>query len=199
MQPRGRKSERGNSVLEFALVAMPLVTMLLGVVVVGLNLGRSVQCSQVCRDTGSMYVRGVDFSRDGNKDILVRMAQGLGITRTGGTGVIILSKVTWVPASQCTALSLSPCNSNRHVVTQRIVIGNQALRASALGTPNSGLIDSSGIVSNYMQEGSAVANLVGLQLSQNEFAYVAESYFSSPDYDLPGFQSGSGVYSRSIF
>ena len=59
---RKNRKESGNVVLEFALVAMPTVFLLMGVVVVGLNLGRAVEVGQICRDADSMYVRGVDFS-----------------------------------------------------------------------------------------------------------------------------------------
>lgn len=197
---RSRKSRnRGNAVIEFALVITPLVLMLMGTVVVGLNLGRTVSVSQIARDAGSMYVRGVDFSKDGNKDIIVRLAQGLGMTRTGGQGVVILSKVTWVSEEQCMELNLNPCNANQHVITQRIIIGNASLRASSLGTPSAALLDSLGQVNNYMAERSAVANFPFVQLSRGEFAYVAEAYFRSPDLSLPGFHSGDGVYARAIF
>src|SRR5687768_18278725 len=96
-----KKSQGGNNVIEFALVGMPLVLLLLGVTSTGLALGRSVQVAQVCRDAASMYVRGVDFSKAGNQDVLVRLTHGLQMTRTGGEGVVILSKVTWIPESKC--------------------------------------------------------------------------------------------------
>lgn len=187
-----RKNQRGNNILEFALVALPLVMLLLGVTTTGLGLGRSVQVAQVCRDAASMYVRGVDFSRDGNKDVLVRLSQGLNLTRNGGDGVIMLSKVTWVPQQTCTDLSLFPCNGDRHVVTQRIVIGNQSLRTSALGTPNSGLLDSKGLVTDYLTEASAVATFPMMTLQDGQYAYVAEVHFI-------GFMGGAPIYSRAIF
>lgn len=194
-----RKAERGNAILEFGFVVTPLVLLLMGVVVVGLNLGRMVSVSQVARDTASMYVRGVDFSKAGNQDIIVRLAQGLGLTRTGGPGVVMLSKVTWISQEQCEELDTGPCNGDRHVITQRIVIGNASLRTSSLGTPNPGLLDSLGQVRDYIQEPSAVANFPFAQLSRGEFAFVAEAYFSSPNLSLPGFQGGDGVYARAIF
>lgn len=194
-----RKTKRGNAILEFGFVITPLVLMLMGVVVVGLNLGRMVSVSQVARDAASMYVRGVDFSKAGNKDIIVRLAHGLGLTRDGGQGVVILSKVTWISEQQCEELEDGACNADRHVITQRILIGNASLRTSALGTPNPGLLDSLGQVRDYIKEPSAVANFPFAQLSRGEFAFVAEAYFVSPNLGLPGFQSGDGVYARAIF
>jgi hypothetical protein len=187
-----RKNQRGNNILEFALVAMPLVLLLLGVTTTGLGLGRSVQVAQICRDAASMYVRGVDFSRDGNKDVLVRLSQGLGMTRNGGDGLIILSKVTFIPQQTCTDLSLFPCNGDRHVITQRIVVGDPSLRASAVGTPNAGLLDSKGLVRDYIKEVSAVATFPMMTLQNGQYAYVAEVHFV-------GFMGGAPIYSRAIF
>lgn len=200
-QPPGASPSRraGNAILEFGLVLTPLVTLLMGVTVVGLALSRSIHVSRVVRDAGSMYVRGVDFSKDGNKNVLVRLAAPLGLARTGGTGVVILSKVTWIPQTTCIALSLSPCNGDQHVITQRITVGDPTLRASALGTPSPASLDSSGLVINYMQEPTAVATFPFLQLREGEYAYVSEAYFPAPDLDFPGFQTGVGNYSRAIF
>lgn len=189
----------GNAMLEFGLVLTPLVLTLMGITVVGLTLARSIHVARVARDAGSMYVRGVDFSKDGNKNILVRLSVPLGLARTGGAGVVILSKVTWIPQSKCLALALSPCNGDQHVITQRITIGNPALRSSNLGTPSPACLDSEGLVINYLQEPSAVATFPFLQLREGEYAYVSEAYFPAPDLDFPGFQTGVGNYTRAIF
>jgi len=197
--PKTKHSEKGSQVLEFALVTLVIVPFLLGVVVIGLNLGRSVQVAQIGRDAGSMYVRGVDFSQTANQDILVRLSQGLGMTRTAGTGVVILSKITFISAAACSGIS--PCNSNQYVVVERMVIGNSALRTSDFGPAGTVTIDAYGNVANYMTDANAVATGFSsvLTLSSNEFAYVSETYFPSPSFDMPGFQSGTGVYARSIF
>lgn len=185
--------------MEFALVAMPLILFLLGVTSVGFNLGRAVQVTQVGRDASSMFVRGVDFSEPGNQAILIRLGQKLGMANGTGRGVVILSKVTFIPQSKCDALSLVNCNGDQHVITQRIVVGNPGVRQSLIGTPDSDLLDSKGLVSDYMTEPSARSTFSDVQLFENEFAYVAETFFTSPDLDFPGFTSGSGNYVRSIF
>lgn len=185
--------------LEFALVITMLVPMLLGVVVIGLNLTRSVKVTQFCRDSGAMFVRGVDFSLGANQDLLIQLAQGMGMTRAGGTGVVILSKITFIPASAC--VGVSPCNSNQNVVTQRLVVGNASLLTSNFGPVGRVTTDAQGNVSNYMTDPNAVTTSFGsvIVLNGNEFAYVSEVYFPSPELDMPGFQTGTGVYSRSIF
>lgn len=192
MTNRRKQSQRGTNLIEFALVITPLTLLLLGVVTVGLSLGMSVRVAQICRDAASMYVRGVDFSRSGNKDVLVRLSQGYGMTQSGGDGVVILSRITWIPQARCTALNLNPCNGNRHVVTQRIVVGNASLRVSSLGSPNSSLLDDRGLVRNYMTEASAVAQFDMMTLDDGQYAYVAETFFKTP-------MTTTGVYSRAIF
>ena len=197
--PKTKHGEKGSQVLEFALVTLVIIPFLLGVVVIGLNLGRSVQVAQIGRDAGSMYVRGVDFAQASNQDILVRLSQGLGMTRTAGTGVVILSKVSYIPAAACAGIS--PCNSNQYVVVERMVIGNSSLRTSNFGPAGTVTIDTYGNVANYMTDANAVATGFSpvLTLGANEFAYVSEAYFPSPSFDMPGFQTGTGVYARSIF
>jgi Flp pilus assembly protein TadG len=200
---RSRGGRSGNELVEFALVATVLLPLLFGTFVVGMNLGRSVQVSQVSRDAGHLYARAVDFSDAANQQLLVRLAQGLPITTTGGQGVIILSTVMHIGDAQCDGAGLSggACtNRNQDVFTHRIVIGNSAARSSAFGTPTPALIDSHGTVSNYLTDAGACAS--GFQpvlpLQAGEVASVAEVYFPSPDWTMPGYQS-TGVYARTIF
>jgi hypothetical protein len=200
---RDKKREKGNTIMEFAICTLFVIPVLLGTFTLGMNLIRAVQVTQVCRDAGHMYVRQVDFSLDANKDIVVRLASGLGLQRTGGTGVVILSKITYIGDAQCTAAGLSGAacvNRYQNVITQRLLIGNSSARASSFGTPNSNLIGSNGDVANYLTQTSARATGFGsvLTLNAGELAFVSESYFPSPDYDMPGF-SPSGVYARAIY
>ncbi len=202
MSPR-RGTQRGTEVIEFALVASFLLPFLFGTIVVGLNLGRSVQVTQVSRDAGHMYSRSVDFSAPANKNLIERLAQGLNIRVTGGTGVVILSTIMFAGQAQCTAAGLSggDCtNLNQPVFTHRIVIGSAAARSSAFGTPSSAIVDSTGQVSDYLTEISARASgfAAVLPLQAGEFAYVSEVYVPSSDYGLPGYMA-TGVYSRTVF
>ncbi len=198
-----RKRRRGGELIEFALVSTILLPLLCGTVVVGMNLNRSIQVAQVSRDAGHMYSRNVDFSDPANKRIIERLAEGLGITVSGGQGVVILSTVMFVGEAQCAAagLAASACtNLNQPVITNRIVIGNASLRASAFGTPSPDLISSTGNVSNYLTNTTARAS--GFQsvlpMQAGDVAYVSEVYVSSSDYGLPGYES-TGVYCRTIF
>lgn len=192
VEKRRTSRERGTAVMEFALVAPALIVIMMGVVTIGMNLSRLIRVNQVARDAGSMYVRSVDFSKPGNQDLLVRLSETLGITRTGGNGVIILSKITFMPQSKCSDLKLSPCNSNKHVITQRLTIGNASLFQSSIANPSSTLIGAQGLVDKYMQHNSAVAILPNLTLVDGQYAYIAEVY-------VRGVGTDRTVYSRALF
>jgi hypothetical protein len=178
-----RDRRTGTVLIEFALSSLLIFPLMVGVVILGLNLGRSVHVMQVCRDVGSMFVRGVDFSATANQDVIVRLAQGMGMTRTGGNGVIFLSKVQYIPT---TGACNSPCNSGKYVVVQRLTIGNTAMNP----------------VQNTMTDANTVVtpNFTGIMtLANNEFAYVAEAYFLSLDLTTIGAGAGNGVYARAVF
>ena len=68
-----RNREAGNAIVEFALVAIFLVSMLMGTFSIGMTLTRSVQAGVVSRDAGAMFMRYVDFTITANKNILVRL------------------------------------------------------------------------------------------------------------------------------
>lgn len=202
-QTGGRDPRRGTELVEFALVLALLAPLLVGAMGAGLNLIRSIQVVQVCRDAGHMFSRGVDFADPANRLLIERLAQGLDIRAQGGTGVVILSTVMFIGQSQCAAggLSSSACtNLNYPVFVKRVVIGNAAARASAFGTPPPTLLDASGNVANYLTNTGARA--VGFQpvlpLQPGDTAYVAEVYVPSADYSFLG-SANTGVYARTFF
>lgn len=194
--------EKGNNILEFALVAMPTVIMLFGVVVIGLDLGRSVQVTQICRDAGAMYVRGLDFSQAGNQQVIVRLGQSMNLQSSGGDGLVILSKVTFLPDSSCGSPPSSTCTSGKSVLMQRIIFGNNTLSGTHYTTAGTITQDAEGNVINYITDANAViANFAtnAFQMRPNEISYLAETYFRTPDVSMPGFQSNPGIYSQAFF
>ena len=107
-----RTNRRGSTILEFAIVAPFLIVALLGVAGFGISLGRYIQALQVCRDVAHMFVDGVDFTQAGNQALIVLMAQGSGMTATGGNGVVIMSRISTVYQADCDAASYSgSCNN----------------------------------------------------------------------------------------
>ena len=196
---RRRKQQSGAEFIEFALGSLLVFPMMMGVVIVGLNLSRSIQVAQVCRDAGSMYVRGIDFSQSANQNELVRLANGMGMTANGGSGVVIFSKVQYIPASACTGIP--NCNSDKYVVIQRLTVGNSSVTTSRIGPTGSVTTDSSGNVTNYMTDPNAVStNFTNIMtLAANEYAFIAEASFLSPDLTSVGGSSSTGVYARSVY
>ncbi|MBM3727257.1 MAG: hypothetical protein FJW40_17765 [Acidobacteria bacterium] len=203
---RRRKRQGGDAIIELALVSTFLIPLMSGTYSVGLSLGRNIQVAQVARDAGHMYVRWVDFSLPANQDIIVRLASGLEMTRTGGNGEVVLSKVAYVTTADCTAANISSAactNANQPVFVQRIAFGNTSLRPSAFGTPPASLIQTNGDIlpSNYLTNTAFRANGFGsvLPLATGEVAFVAETYFITPEFNLPGQFTTGGIYARSIY
>ena len=207
---RRRQNQRGSSLLEFLLVTLFLIfPLLFGTFIFGMRLVRANQVAEVCRDAGHMYAFGVNFSQSSGQNELVKLAQGLNLTPTGGNGVIILSTITFVGPNDCIAggyLTGTCPNLNNTVFAGRLVIGNsglkinQQLQVSIFGTPPASIVDSNGNIkpSNYIQDFGAVANnfYSVIPISSGQLAYVAEAFFVAPDFSLlnPG-----GISARSIF
>lgn len=168
------KRERGNSMLEFAMVAAFLVPLFAGTVDLGLLLSKSMQVSNVTRDASVLLIRtvtdpaaGLDLSQSQNQALLLRAANGLGINQTGtytanpnGAGVIILSKVIHVGGQECSKgivpappgappWNAGNCpNYDDYVFAYRIVIGNGTRFSSRFGTPPAPIINSDGTISD---------------------------------------------------
>jgi hypothetical protein len=198
--------QRGNTMLEFALVVSFAMPLLLYTFELGMTLSRSIQVRTVNRDAGSMFVRNIDFSLPVNQQILIRIAQGLGITLNAGSGVVILSKVMYIGDLECgagglAANSTSCPNHNQYVFLKRNVIGNAGMRASSFGTPAPGLLASDGSISmhSYLTEPTCAATGFGaiLTLSGGEMSFLAETFYLSSGLTLPGISSGT--YARNFF
>src|SRR5271157_576493 len=105
---QARKGQKGSMIVEFVLVmALIMVPLLLGLMVVGFNLIRSIQVNQVNRDAGHMFARGVDFSSDPNglidRAILFQMAPQLQITTSSGLENMILSAIEYIGPNTCSS------------------------------------------------------------------------------------------------
>lgn len=206
MRRTNYRRRRGNALIEFALCAIFLVPLYLWMIMLGIDLRRLMQTNQVCRDAGHMFARWVDFSQTGNQDLVVRLAYGMGITRTGGKGVVILTKMMKVGTTECTqgGYTASTCtNLNKVVAVKRITIGNASYKPSKYVTPASTIITSDGTITpvNYLKNSSCVSsNLPSvLALTDGEYAYLAEAWFASPVEDFPTLGNRGPVYARSIF
>lgn len=219
---RHRKRERGNELIEFALVVAFLVPLFLWMFIAGMNLIRMIQITQICRDLGSLYIHGIDFSTYAAQQVALRLSQGYGLqigssfvgnsaTNDGnaGNGFIVLSQVMFVGSGACASLPLgTTCtNQNKYVFIERIDFGNKALQfsgttvRSSLGTPTA-TISPTGSVQNYLTDSGAVAanfaSLLQTQLADQQVIYVSETFFASSDLGISAYPGG-GLYSRTFF
>jgi hypothetical protein len=215
------RRQRGFEILEFALMAALLVPMLLWVFVNGINLIRFIQCTQICRDIGNLYMQGVDFSTYAAQSVAARLSQGYGLTigssfsgnnatndSNSGNGWIILSEVMYAGTSACSVLpSGTACNnSGKYVYLMHLDFGNKTLTIngssvqSAIGNPSAATVNSLGYVQNYLTDPNAVATNAGtyITLGDTQVAYVSETFFASPTLSFSGF-SGGGITSRTFF
>src|SRR5436305_9184465 len=100
MQQRQRINQRGNALVEFALVSLVIVPVMLGTLFLGMAMGNNIQAVQISRDLAHMYANGVDFSAVGNSRIAEKLASGYNISNDGNS-VIILTQIIRVYQSDC--------------------------------------------------------------------------------------------------
>lgn len=222
MRNRRRKAQQcGSTLLEFAVVVPCLTTLFFGTVALGIMMGRYIQVEQMARDIAHMYSDGVDFTQTTPQNIIVQqLGAGTGMTTNGGDGVVILSQVQTVYASDCTAAGVSPCtNQGLPVFTQRIVVGNSALKASVFGTPSAAILDANGNIapSVYLSNSNSSVRTSGFEAALDaasisaggtgtapaqpagNTAYTVEVFIQYPDIAFLGWSTAGGAYTRFIF
>jgi len=136
---------KGVAIVEFCFVMLVLTPLMLGTIGFGLRLLQQMETIQLSRDAGRMYARNLDFSLPGNQDTLLTMGRDLNLTKnSSGDAVVILSKIVYVDAGYCQTggsgvdASGNPTNCpnwKQWVFAQRIVVGNESLRTSNVGSP----------------------------------------------------------------
>jgi hypothetical protein len=172
---RRKKTQKGQEIIEFALMAFIFVPLFLGSFVVGMNLIRSIQCNQVTRDLVDMYIHGADFSTSAMQQEAQRLAQGLNLqvgssftgnqqanTANSGNGLVTVTQIMWVgstTSASCVAVGAANCtNHDSFVYTQQIQFGNGTLSNAntvTASTPSGATINSAGIVQNYITDSHA--------------------------------------------
>jgi hypothetical protein len=218
---RRQHGQRGNVMMEFALIAPFLMIMLAGAFTLGMSLNRSIQASNVVRNANVLLARRVDLSRSENQQMLIRSASGLNFNVPGthlpnpnGQGVIILTKVIKVGPAQC-AMGISGWNGNpatcpnygQYVIAQRIGIGNTSRWSSALGNPSSAVLsdgslsdaDIATVTTNRatgFKETASGAGLIFLDLDMH--AYVGELFADVSDLNMLPWLSAPNISIRNV-
>jgi hypothetical protein len=200
-----KRGERGNAMVEFALVMAFLIPMFAGLVTLSMALAKGIQVSNVAWDAVVLMVSsntnpnsGLDLSQTQNQRIIVRAANGLGMNSDAqydpsstGSAVVILSKIGLVGPLECSQgttgknppWSSSNCpNYNQYVFEYRVVIGNGTRWSSAFGSPPSGIVANNGtitaanIATNTSNRASNLGSGGVLTLSPSTFTLVSEMY-----------------------
>lgn len=198
-------SRRGAAIIEFSLSMVFLVPLVLGVLVFGFRLIRSLEMMQITRDLGHMYIRGINFRNAGPIQNAKTLASGFDLSSTG-LSVVILSKIKVIQQVDCDAANspLPPGNScvnlNKAAFVEQLTIGNTSSGASVFGTPP---LQGDGTVTVKDQGGNSAAAANGfgaaITLKAGEFAYLSEMVNLTPDLNIPGFSGRPQVYARAIF
>lgn len=178
---------RGSTSVQMVLTAVFIVPLVVGIYLSTGTNRRSAHATQVSRDLASMYGQGVDFSKPANQNIALRL-----LNPTDGKSVLILTRIRVVTAADCGPSSDMGCtNQGYPAIVQRIVIGEQDLHPSSLGSPGS--IDAAtGNVLNWATDISARVSDSSVTAKAGESAFAAEAFISGPD-------DHTGVYARTLF
>lgn len=200
------KGERGTSVLEFALIVLPMLLMMFGIVVIGFDLGKAVQVAQIARDADAMFMRGVPLYTSSAQSFLAQLGQNMNLQTSGGDGLITLSKIQFIPDASCglpTSVTYPNCTVGTNRLVQRIIIGNTTISGASTRFPTAGTVsyDSLDQVNNYLTDNNAIINnfSASLQLKPMEISYVAEAYFQTNAVSFGSIQSSPGVYAQTFF
>ena len=92
IQAQRTNKRRGVAIVEFSLSMVFLIPLLLGVLIFGFRLIRSLEMMQITRDLGHMYIRGINFRNPGPIQNAKTLASGYDLSATGSS-VVILSKI----------------------------------------------------------------------------------------------------------
>jgi hypothetical protein len=160
-----------------------------------MNLIRSIQTNQVCRDLDDMYIHGGDFSTYAMQQEAQRLAQGLNLqigssftgneqsnTGNSGNGLVTVTQIMWIGSTtdaNCVSVGASNCtNQNSFVYTQQIVFGNGTLASSStqsLGQCPTAIVNTSGVVQNFITDSRAALTGSAQSAMQNLWQSDASS------------------------
>ena len=206
---KSRELQRGSAMVEFVLCfALIWLPLFMGTLVLGFNLIRELQVTQLCRDGGHMYAYQTDFSQSSSQMLLANLAPILNMKVDGTVGqtVTIFSTIVYVDKPLCaTGSKNQTCsNLNKWVFTRQIVVGKSAVtHASGFGTPPVNAVGGDVAPTDYLTNSAAVAtgfsSLFPLIQSSSQPAYVAETWADLPSFGGWGPLSNGQVTVRFIF
>lgn len=218
---RRQKSQGGNVIIEFALVAPFLMLLLAGVFTIGMSLNRSIQCSNVCRNANVLVVRSINLVTPENQRMLIRSASGLGFNISGtdnpdptGKGAIYVTKVVRVGNNECYAgisnwngVASTCANWGEYVIAQRVAMANTTRWSSALGTPTTTLLSDGSVTDadlatntgNRATGFSKTDNGTGIiYLDNSLYAYVCEVFADASELNMLPWLQAPNIAVRNV-
>jgi len=212
---RFRGDRRGQAILEFGIAAPFMLMMTLGTFVIGSMLDRHLVITQVVRNAGNMYARGVDFSSTQNKNFIISAGAGLDMQLDGGSTAVYLSTLTRIPEDAQCGTSSSPrncANNGMVVIRERYKIGltTGSDMASRMGSPSlfldaSGNASDEGVHANHFDLSDARATGAPTSITgsgglvENELIYVIEVIHQPVNLSFPGIFAPDLIYSAGYF
>ena len=173
-----KNKEKGQEIVEFALVSLMIIPVFIGMFVTGMNLIVSIQTNNMVRNLGNLYIHGADFSSYAYQDLARRMGTGLNLqmpsfsgnlqsnTSTSGDGIVRITQLMYVGTNtdpNCVAVGAANCvNRNSFVFTQRVVFGNSSVETahpSFAGDPTGATLSSMESVSNPVTDVHAALSI----------------------------------------
>jgi hypothetical protein len=216
------RGERGNSLVEFAVVIWLWTLVLMGTVAIGLALTTILQVVQTSRDLGHMYAAGIDFTALPDTNLLTggvvldahgnptaatsaALIQGMTLVGPGTNATIIFSQVRHVYAAD-NDCNNTCTNAGNDVFLNRVVFGNAALHPSVLGNPDSTDLTTKGNTLNYLTRSADATSqfpLFSSPMAAQDVAYVVEVYMTGRGIGFAGLAdmglTTTGNYSRAVF
>jgi len=195
-----RRDERGNAMVELALGLPALMMMMFGVVTGGLVFDRYMTVVQLARTGASVFSRGADFSSTANKNLLLLGSEALGMTATGGNGVMYLTRIQLSPPGGA--------NAGQLVVAERHVIGDPGFHISYVATPSSSIWPDpdeplpNGLVDDRNNQASALAIVPAVlnTLPLGESMFIVEVYHRSSELRFGNvWGGGSGLMASKVY
>jgi hypothetical protein len=186
-----RKGNRGGAVIEFALVAPLLVSLIVGTMMYGIEFVNELQLQQVARDTASMTARGTNFNLAPNQVFVAKIGEDLKWPVTGLTstspGVVYVSTIEYLDS---TCLGSSPVCSNhdKWVFVRSTAFGNTSMRRSNFGAP-------AACLPSCLDTKQTDGSLNYTDVLNNPGAVVSNfTYLGTPSSSVPGFQPGQPAF-----
>ncbi|MDA0206719.1 MAG: pilus assembly protein [Acidobacteria bacterium] len=194
-----RRDRRGNAIVELAIGLPVLIMLMFGVVTGGLIFDRYMTVVQLARTGASVFSRGADFSVTANKNLLLLGSEALGMTATGGNGVMYLTRIQLSPPGGS--------NAGQLVIAERHVIGDPAFHASYVGTPNSQIWPDpdeplpNGLVDDRNNQSTAIATVPATlnTLPLGESMFVVEVYHRSSELRFGNVWGNSALMASKVY